>query len=376
MKTRLERLGDFVRIQTGKLDANASDPHGMYPFFTCAVEPLRISHYSYDCECVLVAGNGDLNVKYYFGKFDAYQRTYIIQSLDRDHLDVRYLYYFMRSYVGRLRELSIGGVIKYIKLGYLTEAKIPIPSISEQRRITAILDKGEDLIANRAASLALLSQVEKLTFLDLFGDPQVNPMGWPLLPMRKLFSEAPVFGTMTPATEELKGWLCLRVANIQNWRLDLADRKYVELEGGALARHTLRDGDIVMARAIATEEQLGKCVTVYPNGEQWAFDSHLVRLRFDRSIVDPEYVRQLLATPGGRSRFLGVSRRSAVQFNVNTKEISRLEIPVPPLALQSRFLQALNNLKRVRSVQESSKSQLDTLLACLQSRAFAGDLQP
>ena len=80
MKTRYrtDKLGNYVRIRTGKLDANASDPHGIFPFFTCAEKPLRINSYSFDCECILVAGNGDLNVKYYSGKFDAYQRTYVI----------------------------------------------------------------------------------------------------------------------------------------------------------------------------------------------------------------------------------------------------------------------------------------------------------
>ena len=66
------RLGDLTKIKTGKLDANASSPDGKYPFFTCAIEPLRIDSYSYDCECVLVAGNGDLNVKYYNGIFECF----------------------------------------------------------------------------------------------------------------------------------------------------------------------------------------------------------------------------------------------------------------------------------------------------------------
>lgn len=74
------KLGDLTKIRTGKLDANASSSNGEYPFFTCSKEPLCIDSYSYDCECVLVAGNGDLNVKYYHGKFDAYQRTYIIED--------------------------------------------------------------------------------------------------------------------------------------------------------------------------------------------------------------------------------------------------------------------------------------------------------
>ena len=58
------KIGDLTNIKTGKLDANASSEDGQYPFFTCSREPLKISTYSYDCECVLVAGNGDLNVKY------------------------------------------------------------------------------------------------------------------------------------------------------------------------------------------------------------------------------------------------------------------------------------------------------------------------
>ena len=70
---------------------------GQYPFFTCSKEPLRISTYSYDCECVLVAGNGDLNVKYYNGKFDAYQRTYIIENNNVEKLYLPYLYYFFRN---------------------------------------------------------------------------------------------------------------------------------------------------------------------------------------------------------------------------------------------------------------------------------------
>ena len=101
----------------------------------------KIDAYSYDCECVLVAGNGDLNVKYYDGKFDAYQRTYIIESNNKETLFVRYLFYFLDKYVETLRELSIGGVIKYIKLGNLTDADIPIVSFQRQREIVATLDK-------------------------------------------------------------------------------------------------------------------------------------------------------------------------------------------------------------------------------------------
>ena len=140
------KLGELTKIRTGKLDANASSEDGQYPFFTCSKEPLRISSYSYDCECVLVAGNGDLNVKYYSGKFDAYQRTYIIESNGDGRLYIPYLYYFMDGYVSELRKQSIGGVIKYIKLGILTDALIELPSIEEQKSIVDILEKNKSVL--------------------------------------------------------------------------------------------------------------------------------------------------------------------------------------------------------------------------------------
>ena len=175
----MARLGDYVRIRTGKLDANASSENGQYPFFTCAVESLKIDIYSYDCECVLVAGNGDLNVKYYNGKFDADQRTYIIESLDNTVLSVPYLYSFLDKYVETLRQQAIGGVIKYIKLGNLTEAAIPIPSVVEQNEIVIKLNKANELIALRKEQLAKLDQLVKSRFVELFGDPIRNTQNRP-----------------------------------------------------------------------------------------------------------------------------------------------------------------------------------------------------
>ena len=175
----LVKLGSLTSIRTGKLDANASSENGKYPFFTCSKEPLRIDSYSYNCECVLVAGNGDLNVKYYDGKFDAYQRTYIIESTDKSKLLVKYLYFFLDIYVEVLRTQSIGGVIKYIKLGNLTDAMIPLPSIEEQEVIVDHLEKCNDLLNRRIRQLAILDQLVKSRFIELFGDPVSNSYGLP-----------------------------------------------------------------------------------------------------------------------------------------------------------------------------------------------------
>ena len=183
----MARLGDYISLKTGKLDVNASSESGQYPFFTCAKKIYRIDDWAYDCECVLIAGNGDLNVKYYEGKFNAYQRTYILESKDREKLDVRYLFHFMNKYIETLREGSIGGVIKYIKKGDIEEADIPLVSIDEQRRIAAILDKADEIKQASDKTEDIRRQFGNAIFLDIFGDPVLNTKNWDTLPMTEIF---------------------------------------------------------------------------------------------------------------------------------------------------------------------------------------------
>lgn len=177
MDKNLVKLGNYIKIQTGKLDANASDDNGEYPFFTCAVEPLRINKYAYDCECILIAGNGDLNVKYYNGKFNAYQRTYIIEVINKN-LEIRYLYHFLTKYIDILRKNSVGGVIKYIKLADLTDIKLFLPSINQQQKIVSILDKADEIRQKKKQANEKLDEFLKSTFIDMFGDPETNKKHW------------------------------------------------------------------------------------------------------------------------------------------------------------------------------------------------------
>ena len=196
------KLGDLTKIRTGKLDANASSPNGKYPFFTCSKEPLRINSHSYDCECVLVAGNGDLNVKYYNGKFDAYQRTYIIEDNGSNQLYMPYLYYFMEGYVEELRKLSIGGVIKYIKLGNLTEALIELPKIEDQRTIVDILNKSKRILSYHQQQLQKLDDLVKARFVEMFGGIHDSSL-YPYVPVKELTH---VISGGTPSRDVLEYW--------------------------------------------------------------------------------------------------------------------------------------------------------------------------
>jgi type I restriction enzyme S subunit len=144
------RLAEVATIRTGKLDANAAVPDGPFPFFTCSRNTLTIDSYCFDGEAVLVAGNGDLNVKRYSGKLNAYQRTYIISPKDGKPATADYIYSLLRIYVAKLRDLSIGGVIKYIKLPFLADLLVgPLDShrAVEISRIKCKLSASANLLA-------------------------------------------------------------------------------------------------------------------------------------------------------------------------------------------------------------------------------------
>ena len=173
----------------------------MYRIYLIA--PLKIDTYSYDCECVLVAGNGDLNVKYYKGKFDAYQRTYIIESSDKGILSVKYLYLFLEYYIEELRRLSVGGVIKYIRLSNLTDALINVPSWDIQKEITEKLEKLLNIISKRKEQLAKLDALAKSRFIEMFGDVVNNSKN---LEISTLGRECVIVSGGTPSTGNEEYW--------------------------------------------------------------------------------------------------------------------------------------------------------------------------
>jgi len=251
---------------------------------------------------------------------------------------------------------------------------IPLPPLPEQRRIAAILDQADALRAKRREALAQLDSLTQSIFIEMFGDPATNPKAWTVLRMSELFATSPIFGTMTPGVVDRGSWLCLRVANIQDWQLDLSDQKFVDLTDSMTQRHAVQDGDLLMARAIATQELLGKCIVARPGTQQWAFDSHLMRLRFRPDRALPDFIRQMLRTSGGRLIFLKASRKSTVQYNINTKEIAGLQLPVAPIALQARFVSRVHAVESLKTIHHAALVEMETLFASLQHRAFRGEL--
>ena len=362
----MARLGNFITVHTGKLDANASSPNGIYPFFTCAVEPLRIDTYSYDCECVLVAGNGDLNVKYYNGKFDAYQRTYIIESKDKEVLTVPYLYCFLEQYVEVLREQSIGGVIKYIKLGNLTEAEIIIPSIEEQNRIVAIIKKARGIVSCRQKQLSALDDLIKARFVEMFGD-ETNPYQWPVVNVEDV-ANVSVGVVIKPAqyyTDAEHGVKAFRSLNIGAGTIKDSDWVYFSHEGNDKnSKSQLRENDLLIVRSGAPGTA---CVVpkVYEGCN--AIDIIIARPETDK--VNPYYLCTYTNLPHGK-RQIDEGTGGAAQQHFNVGKYNKLQLMLPPLKQQNEFVSFLEQIDKSKSVIQKSLDETQLLFDSLMQKYF------
>lgn len=143
-------LIDVVSIKTGKLNSNAAVENGKYPFFTCAPTPLKIDTYKYDQAAILLAGNnadGNFHINYYEGKFEAYQRTYIIDSKDNNKYDLKYLFYALKECLQEFKLMSQGTSTKFLTMAILNGFKLNIPDIITQRKIANTLSALDKKIA-------------------------------------------------------------------------------------------------------------------------------------------------------------------------------------------------------------------------------------
>ena len=359
------KLGDLTKIRTGKLDANASSPNGKYPFFTCSKEPLRINSHSYDCECVLVAGNGDLNVKYYNGKFDAYQRTYIIEDNGSNQLYMPYLYYFMEGYVEELRKLSIGGVIKYIKLGNLTEALIELPKIEDQRTIVDILNKSKRILSYHQQQLQKLDELVKARFVELFGDPISNPHGFDKVDLSELADiKIGPFGSLLHKGDYIEGgYALLNPSHIIDGKiapdseLTVSREKYEELSA-----YHLKAGDVVMGR----RGEMGRCAVVPCDGSLCGTGSLLIRTKGD---VTADYIQKIISFPSFKKAIEDMAVGQTMP-NLNVPIVSRFQIIKPPIEVQHSYYAFVEQTDKSKVAVQKSLDEAQLLFDSLMQQYF------
>lgn len=142
----VKELGEFIPVKTGKKNANIAKDNGEYPFFTCSQDISFTDVYSFDANAILLAGNGDFNVKRYNGKFEAYQRTYVL--IPHQEVQVGWIYNLIKYNLPKIVSGYKGSVINYLTKGMIEKFKIAVPDDINDLMILKNFNEIEVLISN------------------------------------------------------------------------------------------------------------------------------------------------------------------------------------------------------------------------------------
>lgn len=349
------RLADIVSMRTGKLDSNAAVEDGEYPFFTCSQQTLRINEPAFDTKAVLLGGNnaaGIFPLKYYEGKFNAYQRTYVIESLDATTLNIRYLFYALRPALSHFQAASIGAATQYLTKGILDNFRVAVPPYSEQKQIVEVLSAYDDLIENNRRRISLLESSARLLYKEWFvhlrfpGHEHVKiidgvPEGWE----RKTLDAC--VSVLETGDRPKGGVSCFddgvpsigAESIIGAGQFDFSKTKYVpESYFAKMRKGIVQDRDVLVYKDGGRPGHFIPHISFFGCGfpfVQMALNSHVYRIRGIPGISQ-EFLYCHLSSDGILS-WMNKAGSGAAIPGLARKDLKRLPVVVPPAPLMRSF---------------------------------------
>lgn len=278
---------------------------------------------------------------------------------------------FMRTVSG------VGGSLLRARPAYVAKIKIPLPSLPEQRRIAAILDKADELRAKRRAALAQLDRLTQSIFLDMFGDPIRNDRDWPIKPVGHFVAGFETGKNLVANDEdddstELR---VLKVSAVTSLRFRPEESKPLPSDYVPPPSHFVRKDDLLFSRA-NTQELIGATALVKHAPEGLVLPDKLWRFTWhDEPRADPHFVHWLFRQP--RFRFeLGrrATGTSGSMKNISQEKVLDIKVALPGLLLQRKFGRIAYAIDRLRQTGEEALSTTNTAFISLQHRAFRGEL--
>jgi type I restriction enzyme S subunit len=297
----------------------------------------------------------------------------------RDRVSIQFLWRMLRSqfFQDLLLEFVPGGIKTELKAKRFLPVPVPLPPLSEQRRIVARID---ELAAKINEARTLRQQAEEETeglvssrIFTIF--KSAASKGWMV---RRLgdYVINDCYGTSEKTNNDNTGVPILRMGNIQKGRLDLGDLKYLHLTERDRAKFLLHQGDILVNRTNSAE-LVGKCAVFDREGE-FSFASYIIRLRLDLEQAEPRLVAAFINSPTGRDYMLSEKRQMTGQANVNATKLKALPVALPPLDEQRRIVAELDALQTeadmLKLLQAETAVELDALLPSILDRAFKGEI--
>lgn len=373
-------------IQTGRKDANYGSDEGKYPFFTCAAEPIRCHGYSFDCRPILLAGNGDINnISRYNGKFEAYQRTYVVKIAEPLCFDYIF-YWFKYRWFDFNKGKMFGTAIPYIRLGNLQEFPTPIPPLAEQQRIVdrieslfAKLDEAKekaqavvDSFETRKAAILHKAFTGELT-AKWREERGVGMDSWEKKSVGELCISLK-YGT-AKKSDASGNVVVLRMGNLQQGEIDWSGLAYSN-DPDDIERYKLFPGDVLFNRTNSAA-LVGK-TAIYRGEHPAIYAGYLIKLDYDHDKIIGDYLNYALNTLDAKKYCNSVKTDGVNQSNINAKKIGAYSFNVPNIPEQEKIVSVIQKLlskeQQSKAAAEAVLDQIDLMKKSILARAFRGEL--
>ncbi len=292
--------------------------------------------------------------------------------LKTDLADLKYVCYACQSaaVLRPLLDQQKLGTIGNLNLEQLNNLEIPLPDLSEQRRIAGELERADGLRRTRRYALELADTFLPAAFLQLFGDLIHNERKWEF---RELDEMADIASGIAKGQKygdrQTREVPYLRVANVQDGYLNLMEIKTIQALPADIEHLRLQKDDIVMTEG-GDFDKLGRGA-IWPGGvKDCIHQNHIFRVRLDQSELLPQFFAAFLRSPCAKNYFLRCSKQTTNLASINMTQLRATPTPVPPLPLQTRFAELVERHERLRSVQRESLRQAEHLFQSLLHRFF------
>ena len=283
----------------------------------------------------------------------------------------KYLYHYMNKLQDTIYNKALGCAQPNISPKEIGELEIYLPNINEQKAIVEVLDKAQELIDKRKKQIEALDELVKSKFIEMFGDPVQNPLGWQLKPF--LDSGNCKNGMNFSATETGVELQYLGVGDFKDLSKieDVNNLGKVSLNKMPSTEYLLQDGDIVFVRSNGNKALVGRCLAVYPNGIPTTYSGFCIRYRKTDKSLEIPYLLQVLKTDSMRKNMAG---RGANIQNLNQQILGELMIPIPPIELQNQFADFVKQVDKLKFEMEKSLKELEDNFNSLMEKAFNEEL--
>lgn len=291
----------------------------------------------------------------------------------KDSLDQGFLWHCLNYNKNTLSSKGTGSTFKQISRNHIEELIIPLPPIKEQRRIADVLDKAENIRKKRKQAIKLADDFLRATFLEMFGDPVMNPKGFEIKVLSDFFidekngTKCGPFGSALKKDEYTSEGV--PVWNMDNITLkgdfiDLPSLWVSENKYQALESYSVLDGDVIISRA----GTVGKMGVVRSITEKSIISTNLIRVRFGEKLY-PEYFVSLMTYCKGRVGNLKTGPDGTFT-HMNTGVLSNLEFPYPPLELQKKYIKIRQSVMLIIDKYHHFGFRIDETFCAINQTAF------